>query len=120
MSASIIVRDQCGRAVTFALNESGAATALLAQLPLTVETDSFGSCDEKIFYPPRPLPLENAVLESVRPGAMVYYAPWGCVMLLYGARCASCRLYALGRAVQGAEQIEHLHGMLKITRKEVD
>ena len=52
----------CGEAtVTYQLNDSSAASALLAQLSLTLEVDDF-SDNEKIFYPPEGLDVAGAPL----------------------------------------------------------
>lgn len=105
----------CGEAtVTYQLNDSSAASALLAQLPLTLEVDDF-SDNEKIFYPPEGLDVAGAPLaESGEAGTLAYYEPWGDVVMFYGSFSPSGALYELGRAVDGAGAISGLSGAIEV------
>lgn len=105
----------CGDAtVTYQLNDSSAASALLAQLPLTLEVDDF-SDNEKIFYPPEGLDVAGAPLaESGEAGTLAYYEPWGDVVMFYGSFSPSGALYELGRAVDGAGAISGLSGAIEV------
>lgn len=105
----------CGEAtVTYQLNDSSAASALLAQLPLTLEVDDF-SDNEKIFYPPEGLDVAGAPLaESGEAGTLAYYEPWGDVVMFYGPFSPSGALYELGRAVDGAGAISGLSGAIEV------
>lgn len=105
----------CGEAtVTYQLNDSAAADALLAQLPLTLEVDDF-SDNEKIFYPPEGLDVAGAPLaESGEAGTLAYYEPWGDVVMFYGPFSPSGALYELGRAVDGAGAISGLSGAIEV------
>ena len=105
----------CGEAtVTYQLNDSLAASALLAQLPLTLEVDDF-SDNEKIFYPPEGLDVAGAPLaESGEAGTLAYYEPWGDVVMFYGSFSPSGALYELGRAVDGAGAISGLSGAIEV------
>lgn len=105
----------CGEAtVTYQLNDSSAASALLAQLPLTLEVDDF-SDNEKIFYPPEGLDVAGAPLaESGEAGTLAYYEPWGDVVMFYGSFSSSGALYELGRAVDGAGAISGLSGAIEV------
>lgn len=105
----------CGEAtVTYQLNDSSAASALLAQLPLTLEVDDF-SDNEKIFYPPEGLDVAGAPLaESGEAGTLAYYEPWGDVVMFYGSFSPSGALYELGRAVDGTGAISGLSGAIEV------
>lgn len=105
----------CGEAtVTYQLNDSSAASALLAQLPLTLEVDDF-SDNEKIFYPPEGLDVAGAPLaESGEAGTLAYYEPWGDVVMFYGPFSPNGALYELGRAVDGAGAISGLSGTIEV------
>lgn len=105
----------CGEAtVTYQLNDSSAASSLLAQLPLTLEVDDF-SDNEKIFYPPEGLDVAGAPLaESGEAGTLAYYEPWGDVVMFYGSFSPSGALYELGRSVDGAGAISGLSGAIEV------
>ena len=105
----------CGEAtVTYQLNDSSAASALLAQLSLTLEVDDF-SDNEKIFYPPEGLDVAGAPLaESGEAGTLAYYEPWGDVVMFYGPFSPNGALYELGRAVDGAGAISGLSGTIEV------
>lgn len=109
----ITICDLNGHEAVFELNGSAAAAALLAQMPLEIEVDNFSN-NEKIFYPPKSLTLENTPLAAGGAGTLAYYAPWGNAVMFYGSYRPNSELYALGRAVRGAEQIKSMSGMLTI------
>lgn len=109
----ISVTDSQEHEVVFALNDSSAAKALYAQLPLRVEVENY-STNEKIFYP-EPLDVSDTPAAGVEVGTLAYYAPWGDVVMFYDTYRANPSLYELGRAVSGAEQIRELSGTLDIS-----
>lgn len=100
-------------AVTYALEDNAAADALLAQLPLTIEIEDY-STNEKIFYPPQALETAGAPAASGGAGVLAYYAPWGDVVLFYDGFSENASLFALGRAVSGAESIRDLTGTVTV------
>lgn len=100
-------------AVTYALEDNAAADALLAQLPLTIEIEDY-STNEKIFYPPQALETAGAPAASGGAGVLAYYAPWGDVVLFYDDFSENVSLFALGRAVSGAESIRDLAGTVTV------
>ena len=102
-----------GGAVVYQLNDSPAADALLAQLPLTVEVEDF-STNEKIFYPPQALDTAGTPLAEGGAGVLAYYAPWGDVVLFYDSFSANGSLFALGKAVSGAEDISQMTGTITV------
>lgn len=112
--AAMHIRVQAGdRSVIYQLNDSPAAAALYAQLPLTTRVEDF-STNEKIFYPEQPLDTTGAPLASGGAGTLAYYAPWGDVVMFYDAYDANGSLYQLGQAVSGAEEISGLSGSITI------
>lgn len=105
----------CGEAtVTYQLNDSSAASALLAQLSLTLEVEDF-SDNEKVFYPPEELDVTDAPLaETGEAGTLAYYEPWGDVVMFYGPFSPNGALYELGRAVVGEGVVSGLSGTLEV------
>ena len=112
----LLMTVTCGEAVvTYELNDSPAASALLAQLPLTLEVDDF-SDNEKVFYPPEELDVTGAPLaESGDAGTLAYYAPWGDVVMFYGSFSPNGALYELGQVVDGADAIAGLSGAIEVS-----
>ncbi len=100
-------------AITYALEDNAAADALLAQLPLTIEIEDY-STNEKIFYPPQALETAGAPAASGGAGVLAYYEPWGDVVLFYDDFSENASLFALGRAVSGAESIRDLTGTVTV------
>ena len=103
-----------GGTVVYQLNDSAAADALLAQLPLTVEVEDY-STNEKIFYPPQALDTADAPPAEGGTGTLAYYAPWGDVVMFYGDYNASSSLYELGQAVSGGDLVGSLSGAITLT-----
>ena len=103
-----------GGTVVYQLNDSAAADALLAQLPLTVEVEDY-STNEKIFYPPQALDTADAPPAEGGAGTLAYYAPWGDVVMFYGDYNASSSLYELGQAVSGGDLVGSLSGAITLT-----
>lgn len=102
-----------GGTVVYQLNDSPAADALLAQLPLTVEVEDF-STNEKIFYPPQALDTAGTPLAEGDAGVLAYYAPWGDVVMFYGRFGTNSSLYELGQAVSSQELIRGMSGAVTI------
>lgn len=97
----------------FQLNDSQAAKAFYAQLPLNIEVENY-SHNEKIFYPPKKLTTAGTPLADARTGTLAYYAPWGDVVIFYKDFGTASGLYELGHAVSGMEHIKDLSGMIKV------
>lgn len=100
--------------VVFALNETQAARDLHAQLPLTVNAENF-STNEKIFYPKKKLDITGASEAYAKKGSLCYYAPWGNVVMFYAHFGQGTRLYSLGEAIEGIDNIEKLRGKITIS-----
>ncbi len=106
-----------GKEIVYELNDSPAAAALYAQLPLSMGVEDFGS-NEKIFYPPQKLDTAGTPLADAGAGTLAYYAPWGDVVMFYQKFGSGSGLYELGKAVSGAEQIGTLSGTITIEKAE--
>lgn len=99
--------------VIYALNGSRAAKELYAQLPLTVETEPFGS-NEIIFYPKK-LSTQDTPLSGGEAGSLSYYEPWGNVVMFYASFNPNDNLYELGAVVRGEENIQGLSGTITVS-----
>ena len=100
--------------IVFELNDSPAAASLLAQLPLTVETEPYGS-NEITFQPPAELDVTDGVEGGGTAGMLGYFAPWNNVVMYYGDFGAYPGLYILGEAVEGAELIREVSGEITVS-----
>lgn len=102
--------------IVFALNDSPAASALAAQLPLTLEVQPFSS-NEQTFYPPQALDVtDTPAITSAQAGTLAYYAPWQDVVMFYeGFTGGSGGLYELGTVVSGGDAIRGLSGTITIS-----
>ena len=99
--------------VVFCLNESSAAKSLLSLLPMTVDVEDYSS-SEKIFYPAKELDTSDVVEGSGGAGGLAYFSPWGNVVMYYDEFGEYPGLYILGKAVEGADQIELLNGTIMV------
>ena len=99
----------------FKLNDSNAAKALYAQLPMTIDVEDYGG-KETIFYPPKKLDTAKTPQANAKAGTLAYYAPWGDVVMFYKNFGSASGLYELGEAVSGAENIEKMHGKVEIEK----
>ena len=104
-----------GNTTVFQLNDSEAAKALYAQLPLSIEVENY-STNEKIFYPPKKLATNDTPLADARSGTLAYYAPWGDVVMFYEDFGSAGGLYELGHAVSGGEHIKNMSGTIQIEK----
>ena len=79
------------------LNDSDAAKAFYAMLPLNLKLENFGDL-EKIFYLPGKLDTVGmSANERVQSGDITYYAPWGNVAIFYKPYGGNSDLYKLGK-----------------------
>ena len=112
------IQVQAGETVVvFELNGSRAAEELYAHLPLILEVENF-STNEKVFYPPEKLAVEDTPYADAQTGTLAYYAPWGDVVMFYQPFGRGSGLYELGVAVSGKEAIEKLAGTIEVTTVE--
>lgn len=108
------IRVTCdGAEAVYELNDSAAADALYAQLPLTLPVEDF-STNEKVFYPPDALDATDTPLASGGTGTLAYYAPWGDVVLFYDEYSGNPSLYELGRIVSGGELVSGFSGEITV------
>ena len=112
-SVRICVSSDAGE-VIFALNDTPAAKSLLAQLPLSVDTEPY-SDNEIIFYPDEPLDTAEGLEGGGTAGYLGYFAPWNDVVMYYGDFSEYPGLYILGEAVSGAENIRNIQGRVTIS-----
>lgn len=105
-----------GNTVVFDLNDSTAAKALYAQLPLSITVENFSN-NEKIFYPSEKLDTTDTPLaKNIQAGTLAYYAPWGDVVMFYGSFSSAAGLYELGHAISGSEHIQGMSGTIEIEK----
>ena len=105
--------------VTFELNETSAAQSLYNMLPTTREVQNY-STNEKIFYPKTAINYSSDCIEGACPaGTLALFSPWGNVVMYYGDASQYPRLYILGNAVEGADQISELTGNITVSKVEV-
>lgn len=105
-----------GNEIIFELNNSQAAKDLYRQLPMTVENEDFSN-NEKTFYPPEKLDINDAPATDGSVGTLAYYEPWGDVVLFYGTYRSNDALYALGKVVSGSEYISEISGEMIISQE---
>ncbi|WDP88518.1 MAG: hypothetical protein HUN04_01680 [Desulfobacter sp.] len=107
-----------GKAIVFQLNNSTAARALYAQLPMDIKVENYSN-NEKIFYPPGKLDTSATPKADAKAGTLAYYAPWGDVVIFYGSFGSAPGLYELGHALSGQTHIKGMSGAIRIEKKEV-
>lgn len=95
-----------GVTVVGSLEESAAASAFAAQLPMTVKLEDYGST-EKIAWLPEKLRQADAG-ESMTPrrGDIAYYAPWGNLAIFREDFRHSPGLIKLGRVEEGLASLD--------------
>ncbi len=98
----------------YKLNNSQAAKALYAQLPLTMEVKPFSN-NEMTFYPPQKLDTSGTPLSGGETGSLSYYEPWGDVVMFYAPCDPNGSLYELGTILSGKEDIDKLNGSITIS-----
>jgi len=106
-----------GNTTIFKLNNSDASKELYEQLPLQVKVENY-STNEKIFYPPNKLVTVSTPKANAKNGTLVYYAPWGNVLMFYKDFGSASGLYELGFVESGKEYIKTLSGIIEIHKVE--
>ncbi|SQI93060.1 Uncharacterized conserved protein [Klebsiella oxytoca] len=66
-----------GVTVVGLLDESAAASAFVAQLPMTVKLEDYGSTEKIAWLPEKLRDVDAGESMTPRRGDMAYYAPWG-------------------------------------------
>ena len=100
-------------AVVYELNDSPSAKSLYAMLPLDIEVENYGR-NEKIFYPEQAIDTTDGIEGGGDAGALALFSPWGNVAMYYDSFDAYPGLYLLGQAVEGADQVGGLSGMIHV------
>ena len=100
--------------IVYRLNDTPAATSLYNQLPVSVEVEDY-SDNEKIFYPPTLLTTTGNAEGDCPADTLALFSPWGDVVMFYKNSSRYTGLYILGEAVNGADRIEHLSGIIRVT-----
>lgn len=102
--------------INFELNDSAQSKALYEQVSSSIEVQvSNYSSNEKIFYPPQKLPVQNGIEGSGGEGVLAYFSPWGNVVMFYGNFSRYPGLFILGKATNGADRIKNLSGKITVT-----
>lgn len=104
-----------GNTTVFELNDSQASKDLYSQLPLTIAVENFGN-NEKIFYPPRKLSVNNTPKANAKNGTLSYYAPWADVVMFYKDFGSASGLYGLGECISGLEYISKMSGTIQLNK----
>ena len=104
--------------VVYQLNDTSAVRSLRDQLPLSVEVGTF-SDNEKTFIPAIGLDTSDVIDSAGRVGDIAYFSPWGDVAMYYGHDAGPYQgLYALGQAIEGADQVALLTGTITIAARQ--
>lgn len=111
----ILIRGEQNESIVFQLNDSNAAKSLYDQLPITIDLEDYSN-NEKIFYPSKKLDVNNTPMAKGPAGTLAYYEPWGDVVMYYDDCGGANGLYALGKAISGADLISQLGGSIEIIK----
>ncbi len=84
---------------------------------MEVEVNDY-STNEKIFYPEEGLDTSDVVEGHGSFGSLAYFSPWGNVVMYYSECGPYSGLYLLGKATEGAENIEKISGTITIEKYE--
>ncbi len=102
--------------IVFKLNNSMASQNLYKQLPLRIKIENY-STNEKIFYPPKKLSIDNTPKANAKNGTLAYYAPWGNVVIFYKDFGSANGLYELGFVEKGESYIPNIKGYVDIEKE---
>ena len=90
-----------GVTVVGLLDESAAANAFLAQLPMTVKLEDYGSTEKIAWLPTKLRRADSGASITPRRGDIAYYAPWGNLAIFREDFRHSPGLISLGRIEEG-------------------
>lgn len=99
--------------IIYQLNDSPSAKSLYEMLPLETEVENYGS-NEKIFYPEEAIDTTNGIEGGGEAGGLALFSPWGNVVMYYGSYSSYPGLFILGEAVEGADQVKDLTGIIYV------
>ncbi|MDX7160561.1 MULTISPECIES: cyclophilin-like fold protein [Klebsiella] len=95
-----------GVTVVGLLDESAAANAFLAQLPMTVKLEDYGSTEKIAWLPTKLRRADSGASITPRRGDIAYYAPWGNLAIFREDFRHSPGLVKLGRVVEGLKSLD--------------
>lgn len=95
-----------GVTVVGLLDESAAANAFLAQLPMTVKLEDYGSTEKIAWLPTKLRRADSGASMTPRRGDIAYYAPWGNLAIFREDFRHSPGLVKLGRVVEGLKSLD--------------
>lgn len=95
-----------GVTVVGLLDESAAANAFLAQLPMTVKLEDYGSTEKIAWLPTKLRRTDSGASMTPRRGDIAYYAPWGNLAIFREDFRHSPGLVKLGRVVEGLKSLD--------------
>ncbi|EHT14427.1 MULTISPECIES: cyclophilin-like fold protein [Klebsiella] len=95
-----------GVTVVGLLDESAAANAFLAQLPMTVKLEDYGSTEKIAWLPTKLRRADSGASMTPRRGDIAYYAPWGNLAIFREDFHHSPGLVKLGRVVEGLKSLD--------------
>ena len=95
-----------GAAVVGLLDESAAANAFLAQLPMTVKLEDYGSTEKIAWLPTKLRRADSGASMTPRRGDIAYYAPWGNLAIFRKDFRHSPGLISLGRIEEGLAALD--------------
>ncbi|AID90320.1 cyclophilin-like fold protein [Klebsiella michiganensis] len=90
-----------GATVVGSLDESAAANEFLAQLPMTVKLEDYGSTEKIAWLPTKLRRADSGASMTPRRGDIAYYAPWGNLAIFREDFRHSPGLISLGRIEEG-------------------
>ncbi|EPG3956949.1 cyclophilin-like fold protein [Klebsiella oxytoca] len=95
-----------GVTVVGLLDESVAASAFVAQLPMTVKLEDYGSTEKIAWLPEKLRDVDAGESMTPRRGDMAYYAPWGNLAIFREDFRHSPGLIKLGRVEEGLASLD--------------
>ncbi|MBZ7673095.1 cyclophilin-like fold protein [Klebsiella grimontii] len=95
-----------GATVIGSLDESAAANEFLAQLPMTVKLEDYGSTEKIAWLPTKLRRADSGASMTPRRGDIAYYAPWGNLAIFREDFRHSPGLIKLGRVVEGLKSLD--------------
>ena len=95
-----------GATVVGSLDESAAANEFLAQLPMTVKLEDYGSTEKIAWLPTKLRRADSGASMTPRRGDIAYYAPWGNLAIFRENFRQSSGLIKLGRVVEGLKSLD--------------
>ena len=95
-----------GVTVVGLLDESAAANAFLAQLPMTVKLEDYGSTEKIAWLPTKLRRADSGASMTPRRGDIAYYAPWGNLAIFREDFRHSPGLVKLVRVVEGLKSLD--------------